>query len=516
MIADGRSRQTEHALLVFVVVLFILLAGAVCFLLYRAYEVSVERLTLRVESASSSVATNAEWIDALARQALRRIDDTLGERVIAGDPAGVADLREAVEGLPGKALAYVVDENGATLYSTDPAVRAVDITDRPYFEEPASGAREYVSSLMISRLSGEQIFAFSRRLERAGRFEGVAIVSFSASILEPVWRSLDLGAGSTIGIIRRDGQLVARFPHPKGPLDLRRYVLFTDYLKRSPSGSYEAISPEDGERRLVSYRTVDGTEFIVQASAELSYGMQSFWRVAYVTLALSLGVALGLAVGSYSIYRLVVRDARTGADLRTALDNNQLLLREIHHRVKNNLQSVQALIRLHRLPDDVQNALLDRLSAMTRVHENIYTKDAFDRLPADDLIRNVVEPLVRSHRPDVRVTLDLAPLSIANDLATPLALLVGEVVTNALKYAFEDRPDGKLTVSLKPGDSQTAILTIADDGIGFDPDTARAGMGSRLVEGSVRQLGGTYRYERDGGTRFIAEVQLSAEARSTI
>lgn len=513
MSEDDRSRQTEHALLAFVAVLFALLAAAVGLSLYRAYQLSIERTTVRVEAASATVATNAEWIDALARQALRRIDETLGDEVISGSPHGVADLREAVEGLPGRALAYVVDENGVTLYSTDPAIKPVGITDRPYFQAPAAGVKEFVSSLMVSRLNGEQIFAFSRRLERAGRFEGVAIISFSASILQPVWQSVDLGPGSTIGIIRKDGQLVARFPHPRGPLDLSGYVLFTDYLKRSPNGSYRAVSPEDGEKRIVAYRTVAGTEFVVQASAALSYGMSAFWRVAYVTLALSAGVILGLLIGFYSIYRLVVRDARTSAQLRAALDNNQLLLREIHHRVKNNLQSVQSLIRLHHLPGDVQSALLDRLSAMTRVHESIYTKDAFDSLPADELIRNVVEPMVRSHRPDVQLAFDLDPLAVDNDLATPLALLVGEVVTNSLKYAFEGRTDARLGVSLKGGDGHEATLTIVDNGVGFEPGAVEQGMGSRLISGSVRQLSGSYRYERDNGTRFVAELRLSAGAR---
>jgi two-component system, sensor histidine kinase PdtaS len=514
MTGDDRSRQTEFALLVFVMVLFVLLAGTVGLLLYRAYQVSMDRTVLRAEAASATVATNAEWIDALARQALRRIDDTLDDKLIDGDPRGVSDLKEGVQGLPGKVFAYVVDENGKTLYSTDPAIKPIDIRDRDYYRVPASGTKEYVSSLMVSRLNGEQIFAFSRRLERAGRFEGVAIVSFSASILLPIWQSLDLGPGATVGIIRKDGQLVARYPQPRGPLDLSHYVLFTDYLKRAPSGSYEAVSPEDGARRIVAYRTVGGTDFIVQASAGLDYGLASFWRVAYVTLALSFGVALGLVLASYSVYRLIVRDARTGNQLRTALENNQLLLREIHHRVKNNLQSVQSLIRLHHLPDEVQNALLDRLSAMTRVHEIIYTKDAFDRLDAAELIRNVVTPMINAHRPTINAEFDLEPLLIDNDLATPLALLVGEVVTNALKYAFPGRSEGRLSVALKRRDGDAALLTIADDGVGFEPDSAHRGMGSRLIDGSIRQLGGSYRYESDHGATFIAELVLAIHGKS--
>jgi two-component sensor histidine kinase len=511
MSMNDRSRQTEFALLIFVTILFILLAGTVGLLLYRAYQVSVDRMVLRVEAASATVSTNVDWIDALARQALRRIDDTLGEKLIDGDPNGVADLREGVEGLPGKVFAYVVDENGRTLYSTDPGIKAIDISDRDYFRVPASGVKEFVSSLMVSRLNGDQIFAFSRRLERSGRFEGVAIVSFSGSILLPIWQSLDLGPGSTVGIIRTDGQLVARYPQPRGPLDLSKYVLFTDYLKKKPTGSYLAESPEDGERRIVAYRTITGTDFIVQASAGLDHGMAEFWRVTNVTLALSFGVAVGLVLASYSVYRLIVRDARTSAKLRTALDNNQLLLREIHHRVKNNLQSVQSLIRLHHLPSPVQDALLDRLSAMTRVHEIIYSNDAFDQLDAADLVRNVVTPMISAHRPTVHAEFDLEHLLIDNDLATPLALLVGEVVTNALKYAFEGCSEGRLTVSLRRSKGKMATLVISDDGVGFDPATIRHGMGTRLIEGSIRQLGGSYRHERDHGTRFVAELTLSME-----
>lgn len=504
-----RSFSAERAAVIFIIALFAILAGTLGLTLYQSYQSALRRMNERVSAASQIVATNAGWIDALAWQSLRRIDDRLGPELKTSPSSAVGDIKEAVYGLPGQVQAYVVSKDGVTIYSTDPQVKPIDIRDREYFSALAKGASEYISAILVSRLNGEQIFVYSRRMQRAGEFAGAIMVSFSANMLKPIWESVRLGEGSTVSIMRADGHVVARYPQPEGPIDLSKYVLFTDYLKKNDRGVYEAVSPADGERRLVGYRRVMGTDLVVQASAAYDEGMRDFWRDLYVTVAFAIATAVGLAVGAFWIASLLKRDAVRSRDLERAVEENRMLMREIHHRVKNNLQIVQSLIRLQSLPETVKNGLVDRLSAMSLVHEHIYRHDRFSDVMADELIRSIVDPLIRAYRPNVTAEYDLDHTAVSNDQATSLALLVGEVTTNALKYAFEEGGEGKLLLGLKRAEDGRATLAIQDHGPGFDADGVQPGMGTKLIAASVRQLGGQHRYLFDKGTRFEADLKLA-------
>lgn len=475
--------------------------------LNESYSSSVRRTEERATAASKIVATNASWINSLAWQALQRIDESLGPDIGFASET-VRDINSSVANLPGEVQAYVVDRNGNTLFSTDPAIKPMNITDRDYFSALAKGARTYVSSLLVSRLNGQQIFVFSRRLERNGEFAGAAMVSFEGKILEEVWNTVGLGPDSTVGIIRRDGQLVARFPPPAGPVDMSKYILFTDLLPSSPAGTYHAVSPADGVDRVVAYKAVEGTAFVAVGSAGAAAGMAPFWSDVFIATAVLVLASVGSLVAGAWIRHLLGQDAAKSARLAQALEDNQLLMREIHHRVKNNFQSVQSLIRTHQLPKDSQQSLLDRISAMIAVHEQIYSRDQFSQVSARTLIPAVVDTLLVASGDRVSVNYDIEDLAVSADHATPLALLANEVVTNALKYAFPDGRSGMISVSLKSLSDKRACLVIADDGVGFDKNSAVTGMGTRLIRGVVGQLRGEHIYERRNGTVFTAEIEI--------
>ena len=477
--------------------------------LYTSYQDAIRRAEERAVAASKIVATNVSLLDSLARQALQRIDETLGDTITPGASTKVRNINEAVADLPGQVKAYVVDSTGLTLYSTDPMIKPISIVDRPYFSELAKGAREYISSLLISRLNGHQIFAFSRRLERNGRFAGAAVVSFEVEVLASVWEAVDLGPNSTVSFARPDGQLVARYPFADGPLDMSKYVLFTDYLLKAPEGTYEAISPADGAHRIVAYRTVAGNGLVAIASTGYDYGIRRFWRDVTVAAAVFIFAGSGLLAAGGWIRHLRRRDAARSELLRNALADNQLLLREIHHRVKNNLQAVQSVIQLQRLPADVQQSLTDRIAAMVAVHEQIYRHDEFSRLCVSELLTSIGGKLVSAYGSPVTVDYDIDEIAVSTDNATPLALLTNEVLTNSLKYAFPDGRAGRVSITLRHLGGRRARLTISDDGVGFDPESARQGMGSRLMRGVVGQLNGTYSLAGGSGTTFTAELEIA-------
>jgi len=511
--APEGSRDTASAVFGLIAVLLALFVALVAFSTIQARRDAQQRALDRALAASQVVATNARWISELAHQALRRIDEVLGDRIGPASGDEVRDIRQAVDNLPGTVKAYVVDTNGNTVFSTDPDVKPINITDREYFSVPASGAEWYTSSLMISRLNGEQIFAFSRRLERNGTFAGVAIISFDVALLREIWSSLELDDRSTVSLIRSDGMLVARFPFAREALDLHSHVLFTDYLKKDDSGTYHsAASPADSVERFVGFRRAEGTDLVAVASVSAGSAYKPFWRSTTMTLLVALPAILAFGAASMWIMRLLRRDQLRRSELAAALETNRLLFRDTHHRVKNNLQSVQSLIRMQNIPDQPKMDLQGRIAAMTAVHEHIYRLDQYAEVEARDFIPAIVEPLLRAFDANVAVTYAIDPLTVDRDQATPLALLVNEVVTNALKYAFPDGRRGSISLALQRLSDERARLSIVDDGVGFGDAKGTAGMGSRLIRGMVTQLGGDYTYGGDDGTSFVAELVLHSRS----
>jgi two-component sensor histidine kinase len=510
--ADGK--RVVIAATILIVVLLLAFGALIGSLVLQGYSDTRARALQRADNAAQIVATNSQWITQTTRLALRRIDGAAGIDLKPGDSTVAAEMTAAIDGLPGDPKAYLVAADGTTLYSSDPEVQPINITDRDYFSALAGGASSYVSPLLISRLNGKQIFVFSRRLERNGAFAGAAMISYDVELLRDIWAALGFDTMSTVSLIRRDGQLVARYPLADRPLDMSGYVLFTDYLKQSPTGNYPAISPLDGVERLVSYRLVPGTDFVAVASVSAAVTFASFWYSVTVFLAIVVPVLIALAIAGFWIAKLIQRAARRQAELERALDQNTMLLRETHHRVKNNIQSIGAMIRMHDIAENVKMDLRGRLSAMSAVHEHIYSKDDFAETRADVFLPTVVEPVRDAYGAKADITFEVEPVAIHRDSTTSLALLLNELVSNVFKYAMADGRAGKITVGLRKLDGDKVRLWVEDDGPGFTLEGARRGMGTRLIEGVVSQFSGTYAYSFENGTRFAADLNLNGPAQA--
>lgn len=475
----------------------------------QAYFTTINRAEERAMASAKIVSSHVSWIHQMGTQTVRRIDDALRLTDLRFD-GNIRDMDLATQGLPSGVQAYVVDAEGRTLYSTDPEIKPVDITDRDYFKAVRDGQIEYVSSLLISRLSGHQIFVFSRRIMREGRFMGAIMVSVPAEITRPIWETVDLGGKYTVSFIRDDGMLVARYPLPETTLDMSGYILFTKYLKEAPAGTYSAeTSPMDGVKRLVAYRRVEGTPFIAVAAADYEFLMQPFRRTLLMLTIVAAMVIGGAAAAGWWIRHLLRAQEQQSAQLAKALETNEMLLREIHHRVKNNLQSVMSLVRLQMRGSEGFEALSSRIKSMIAVHEQIYKHDAYAEVDAAELIRAVVCSAVSAHDAKLHVEFDLQSAPVSADKATALALLVNEVVTNAIKYAYPDGEEGRLLVALTaPDEVGKSRLSVSDNGVGFDVSAVSSGTGTRLIDGSVRQLDGTYEFQSRAGTQFSATLTL--------
>jgi PAS domain S-box len=191
--------------------------------------------------------------------------------------------------------------------------------------------------------------------------------------------------------------------------------------------------------------------------------------------------------------------------LRRSLEEKEVLLREIHHRVKNNLQVISSLLNAQardvEAPDvrarfkDTQ----DRIRSMASIHEQLYQSDDLARVEFDAYLEGLLDDLFRSHRTgSVNRTLeaDAQPLSI--DQAIPAGLIVNELVTNALEHAFPEGESGTVAVTFH-ADADTAQLTVADDGRGAEDLDGDGRLGLRLVRGLARQLRGTLSTDLEDG-----------------
>ena len=256
---------------------------------------------------------------------------------------------------------------------------------------------------------------------------------------------------------------------------------------------------------------------VALASIASSAGWSAFNTAVYTVMLIASPILIALLLGSWWIITLLRRDERravaleTQADeLRASVELNTTLFREIHHRVKNNLTSVQALIGMQDLPADAKLDLHSRLAAMAAMHEHIYQNDQFSGIAAQTFVPSVVDGVCRAYGATAEAHYDIESFLIDRDRATPLALLLSELATNAFKYAFPNG-GGVLHISLHlTPQSGIAHLVFRDNGTGMasDPGTSKASMGMRLVKASVAQMSGTFSFATDNGTVFSADLEL--------
>jgi two-component sensor histidine kinase len=459
------------------------------------------------------IAAHLQWMIEASDQALRRIDSALDEQPIQSSADTIADISQAVGDLPAGFQYSVYDETGELRLSSIPHATVIRVADRDYFHQLQAGRQVVISEQLKERLSGEQVFIIARRIERKGQFHGVASIAIPTMKMDEFWNSMALGPRSSVGVIRSDGWLVARHPAFDTPLDLSQTLLFTTYLPRGPNGFYHnAVSPADGLARVVGYWQVDGWPLVATAGIDKAEILEMFWSGLNTQIIFGLPIIAMIIASAMWINALLNSFASRNAALEQSLERNRFLFREIHHRVKNNLQAVSALIRLQPVSKEARCDMERRIAAMIAVHEQIYETDQFDHVEVAPYAERLVKEIAAAYDANIAIETRLDSITVDRDQALPIGMVINEVVSNAFKYAFIDRSDGHLIVELTSGADGTARLMVKDDGPGIDTDLDRKGMGSRLIAGFVAQINGSFAYRNQGGTVFV----MSFPARSPL
>ena len=205
--------------------------------------------------------------------------------------------------------------------------------------------------------------------------------------------------------------------------------------------------------------------------------------------------------------------------IKSLLQEKELLLRELSHRVKNNLSTLSSLLSLQ--ADATENSAAasaltdarDRVDTLNLVHELLETDEVVaSTVDLGEYLSHLAHRVVDAAllNPNVTLETDFCSLQVSKEKATPIGMVANELLTNAVKHAFPDNREGRVTASLECSESE-AVLTIRDDGVGFGPELndGTHGLGLNLVRTVCSQFGGSVTLDTDSGTTATIQFPLS-------
>ncbi|WP_332992388.1 PAS domain S-box protein [Microcoleus sp. A006_D1] len=225
-----------------------------------------------------------------------------------------------------------------------------------------------------------------------------------------------------------------------------------------------------------------------------------------------------MEINGRKVIQAVVRDITDRKHdedrIKASLAEKEVLLKEIHHRVKNNLQVISSLLKLQSryIQDSRVSEMLkdsqNRVRSMALVHEQLYQSKDLSNIDFAEYIQNLAYNLLQAyeiHAEGVKLQTNIAPFSLNIDTAVPCGLIINELVTNSLKYAFKGQNKGKIKIDFTLDNNKVCVLTVSDSGIGFPQDldyrNART-LGLRLVGSLVKQIRGKIELLETAGTTF--------------
>jgi len=202
--------------------------------------------------------------------------------------------------------------------------------------------------------------------------------------------------------------------------------------------------------------------------------------------------------------------------LRKSIAEKEMLLREVHHRVKNNLQVITSILNLEQdqFSTEMSQIFEDtqaRIRSMALVHEHLYRSTSLSQISLPEYIRDVANAAMEIYyKENITLNMDIASFEVSIDTATPLGLFTMEAITNAIRHGINGHASGTISIQVvledRPG---YAKLIIKDSGQGFNEATDKAGLGSRLMEALASQLRGTLRKYNDQGA--VVELVFRAD-----
>jgi len=278
-----------------------------------------------------------------------------------------------------------------------------------------------------------------------------------------------------------------------------QHVAIVNYAdaETTPVATHQAIATtilQQGEATYEVYNVKkDGTPFWGQGTASL------FEHPTYGTVLVA-------------VHQDVTERKQAEADIQASLKEKEVLLKEIHHRVKNNLGVVDGLLQMQarrsQNPEVIETLKEshNRIASIALVHEKLYSSDDLAKINIAHYIADLTAHLFDSyniHANQIKLVTHINAISLAIDTAIPCGLIINELVSNALKYAFSNGQVGEIQVTLDEQQDQSLCLIVQDNGVGFPQDfdlKQTTTLGMSLIQGLVKQLQGTLAIHSQSGT----------------
>jgi two-component sensor histidine kinase/PAS domain-containing protein len=224
---------------------------------------------------------------------------------------------------------------------------------------------------------------------------------------------------------------------------------------------------------------------------------------------------------------MAIRRKQAEEQIKASLREKEVLFREIHHRVKNNMQVMSSLINLQARYITNQEAIevlkesQSRIRSMALVHEKLYKSKYPAKINIDDYLKSLALHLFNTYKIDrnlIHLKFDIENVFLNVDTATPCGLIVNELISNSLKYAFPEGRKGEISIELHPGEDRKFELVVRDDGLGFPENIEfrqTETLGMQLVNMLVAQLEGSIELMKEKGTAFkITFSELKGKPRA--
>ena len=204
-------------------------------------------------------------------------------------------------------------------------------------------------------------------------------------------------------------------------------------------------------------------------------------------------------------------------NLIKSLHEKEILLKEVHHRVKNNMQIISSMLKLqmrHIENEEAKVHLMDshhRVRSMALIHEKLYQAKDFEEIDFADYIKGLSAYIFASYQTDtqrINLKIDIKNVMLNINTAIPCGLIINELITNTLKHAFPNKAEGSLSIKMEKLESESFVLEVQDTGIGLpadvDPNHVKT-LGLQLITSLVQQLNGEMKYSNCNGTCFRLE-----------
>ncbi len=407
----------------------------------------------------------------------------------------------------------VVSNEGRMIASSRRFPVDMDMGQRDYIDAITGGADLFVDRIKLKPGGEDALIVASPFV--TNDFRGMIVSSIAADTARTFLRSVATRNDEAASLMRNDGKLLVR-QEPGEAIVLPADTPARQHMAAGNEGVYEALAVSDGIRRIYAFSRLGGVPLVANFGVPTGDVLSATVRSAFPVwlLMLAMGgftlVATFLARRSMLIQREADLRALKLAEAESLAQQRAELVREMNHRVKNNLALVTSLISIQarRGSFDAKD-LQSRVRALSEVHDLLYRSNHGENIDLGDLLARACDPATLVPE-DRGITLDTSlaeGILISADRASPLALATLELITNAVKHAFAERQAGTIQLTLVRLGDEEAQLTVDDDGIGIPDDTTRRS-GTSLVDAFVAQVGGEMTREVEGGTRYLIRFKL--------